>query len=54
MRTKAREVVFQLTFASRFGEVENGLKSALYKKENLTKDDVAYCDSVLSLIAEHE
>ena len=54
MRTKAREVAFQIVFASRFGEVEKGLKSALYKKENLTKDDAAYCDSVLSLVAEHE
>ena len=54
MRTKAREVAFQVVFASRFGEVENGLKSALYKKENLTKDDIEYCDTVLSLVAEHE
>lgn len=54
MRTKAREVVFQIVFASRFGEVEKGLKTALYKKENLTADDVAYCDGVLSVIGEHE
>ena len=54
MRTKAREVAFQIVFASRFGEVEKGLKSALYKKESLTKDDTEYCDKVLSLIDEHE
>lgn len=54
MRTKAREVAFQVVFASRFGEVEKGLKSALYKKENLNKDDIEYCDKVLSLVAEHE
>ncbi len=54
MRTKAREVAFQIVFASRFGEVEKGLKSVLYKKENLTKDDMEYCDKVLSLIEEHE
>lgn len=54
MRTKAREVAFQIVFASRFSDVENGLKSVLYKKENLDKDDVEYCDKVLSLIAEHE
>lgn len=54
MRTKAREVAFQIVFASRFSEVEKGLKSVLYKKENLTKDDIEYCDNVLSLIAEHE
>lgn len=54
MRTKAREVAFQVVFASRFGEVENGLKNALYKKENLTKDDIQYCDRVLLLVEEHE
>ncbi|MDE7082762.1 MAG: transcription antitermination factor NusB [Clostridia bacterium] len=54
MRTKAREVAFQIVFASRFGEVERGLKSVLYKKENLTKDDIDYCDKVLSIIEEHE
>ncbi|MDE6667190.1 MAG: transcription antitermination factor NusB [Clostridia bacterium] len=54
MRTKAREVAFQIVFASRFGEVEKGLKSILYKKENLTEDDIEYSDKVLSLIAEHE
>lgn len=54
MRVKAREVAFQIVFASRFGEVEKGLKSALYKKENLTEDDIKYCDNVLSLVFEHE
>lgn len=54
MRVKAREVAFQIVFASRFGEVEKGLKSALYKKENLTEDDIKYCDKVLSLVFEHE
>lgn len=54
MRTKAREVAFQVVFASRFGETDKWLKSALYKKENLTEDDIEYCDSVLSLVAEHE
>lgn len=54
MRVKAREVAFQIVFASRFGEVEKGLKSALYKKENLTEDDIKYCDKILSLVSEHE
>ncbi len=35
MRTKAREVVFQIVFASRFAEAERGMKNALYKKEKL-------------------
>ena len=34
--------------------MENGLKNALYKKENLTKDDIQYCDRVLLLVEEHE
>ncbi|MDE5667200.1 MAG: transcription antitermination protein NusB [Clostridia bacterium] len=52
MRAKAREVAFQIVFASRFGEAEKGLKTALYK--NLNKDDVEYCERVLSLVEEHE
>ena len=42
MRAKAREVAFQIVFASRFGEAEKGLKTAMYK--NLNKDDVEYCE----------
>ena len=53
MRTKAREVAFELVFASQFGGADNGLKSALCKKEKLTQDDISYCDRVLSLIEEH-
>ncbi len=53
MRTKAREAVFQIVFASQFGGADNGLKSVLYKKEKLTDDDIAYADNVLSLICEH-
>ena len=52
MRAKAREVAFQIVFASRFGEAEKGLKTAMYK--NLNKDDVEYCERVLSLVEEHE
>lgn len=52
MRAKAREVAFQIVFASRFGEAEKGLKTAVYK--NLNKDDVEYCERVLSLVEEHE
>lgn len=54
MRTKAREVVFQIVFASRFNDEENGLINALYKKENLGKDDIAYADRVLAVIDGHE
>ena len=53
MRTKARETVFQIVFASQFGGADNGLKSALYKKEKLTDDDIVYAENVLSVIGEH-
>lgn len=53
MRTKAREVVFQLTFAKQFDGAGSSLNSLLYKKEKLTPDDINYCDKVLDLIAQH-
>ena len=55
MRTKAREVVFEVIFASRFsGETDENLKNALCKKEKLTEDDINYADAVISLVGEHE
>lgn len=55
MRTKTREVVFEVVFASRFsGEIDTNLKNALYKKEQLTKDDITYADAVISIISEHQ
>ena len=54
MRTKAREVVFQIVFASRFNNEENGLIKAMYKKEKLGDDDIAYADRVLGIIDAHE
>lgn len=53
MRTKAREVVFQLVFASLFEGADGGMKNALAKKEKLTPDDISYVDGVLSLIKEN-
>ena len=55
MRTKAREVVFEVIFASRFSDgIDENLKNALYKKEKLGEDDIAYADEVLTLFKEHE
>ena len=55
MRTKAREVVFQVLFASSFtGEVDNGLKNALCKNENLDGKDAEYIDGVLNIIGGHK
>ncbi|MDE6585699.1 MAG: transcription antitermination factor NusB [Clostridia bacterium] len=53
MRTKAREVVFQIVFASRFDGADNGLKQALYKKEKLTADDIQYAEKVIAAIKEN-
>lgn len=55
MRIKAREVVFEVIFASRFtGEIDHSLKTALYKKENLTNDDIDYAERVISAVSSHE
>lgn len=54
MRTNARETVFKIVFASQFtGGQDAVLKSALYKNEKLSKDDISYADRVLEIIAEH-
>lgn len=54
MRTNARETVFKIVFASQFtGGRDEVLKSALYKNEKLSKDDISYADRVLDIIAEH-
>lgn len=54
MRTVARETLFKLLFSAQFVDsVEEGLKQSLYKSEELTDDDIAYCDKILSLINEH-
>lgn len=55
MRTKAREVVFQILFASSFtGEVDNGLKNALCKNEKLDENDLKYIDGILKSVGEHK
>lgn len=53
MRTKAREVVFQIVFASHYGGADSGLKNALYKKEKLTSDDIVYADKALAAVEEN-
>ncbi len=54
MRTIARETLFKLVYASQFNDgVDGELKTALYKANELTADDIDYCDRVLSVITEH-
>lgn len=55
MRTKAREAVFQVLFASAFtGEVDSNLKNALCKNEKLDSKDLEYIDGVLNIICGHK
>lgn len=55
MRAKAREVVFQVVFASRFSDgIDYNLKKALARNEKLTENDIAYADRILSVIDEHK
>lgn len=55
MRTIARETLFKLIFASQFvDEIDEQLKTQLYKANELTEDDMHYCENVLSLIVTHK
>lgn len=52
MRTLARETLFKVIYSSQFsGEVDEELKSSLYRTEKLTEDDVAYCERILALLS---
>lgn len=54
MRTIARETIFKLLYASQFGDgIDGELKTALYRAGELSADDIAYADRVLSVIEEH-
>lgn len=54
MRTTARETLFKLIYSEQFnGDGFDELKAALFKSDNLTADDAAYCNRVLKLIDEH-
>lgn len=54
MRTIARETLFKLIYASQFNDgVDGDLKNALFKANELTADDISYCERVLAVIAEH-
>jgi len=48
MRTIARETLFKLIYSSQYSDgIDVGLKTALFKSAELTKDDIAYCENVL-------
>ena len=54
MRTMARETVFKLIYSSQFtGSIDGDLKTTLFKSNELTADDIDYCERVLKVIDEH-
>lgn len=54
MRTIARETLFKLIYSSQFSDgIDNELKVSLFKANELTADDINYCERVLSAISEH-
>lgn len=54
MRTIARETLFKLIYSSQFSEgIDNELKTSLFKSNELTADDIGYCEKVLNVIEEH-
>lgn len=55
MRTIARETLFKIIYSSQFSDgVDEELKTSLYKSNELTVDDVGYCESVLKVIGGHK
>lgn len=51
MRTTARETLFKLIYSSQFTQtVDENLKSALLKSDNLNDDDRNYCERLLEII----
>ncbi|MCD8372290.1 MAG: transcription antitermination factor NusB [Clostridia bacterium] len=54
MRTAARETVFKILFSEQFGQnADEHFRASMYRSGGLTEDDIAYCDKILGLSAEH-
>ena len=54
MRTVARETLFKFIFAAQFADSpDEDLKKLLFKAAELTADDIAYGERVLSILDEH-
>lgn len=52
MRTIARETLFKIIYSSQFSDgIDAELKTSLFKANELTADDVAYCEAVLDKIS---
>ncbi len=53
MRTLARETLFKYLFSTHFSGEDDNFKSALFRLDKLTEEDVSYCNAVLQIIGEH-
>lgn len=54
MRTNAREAAFKILFATQFSGDAGDTKRAVLGQENLNKNDVDYCNAVLSAVSENK
>ena len=54
MRTNAREAAFKILFATQFSDDAGDTKRAVMGRENLNKNDVDYCNAVLSAVSENK
>lgn len=55
MRTIARETLFKIIYASQFADgIDGELKTSLFKANELTGNDVTYCENVLQTISENK
>ncbi len=54
MRTNAREAAFKILFATQFSDDAGDTKRAVMGQENLNKNDVDYCNAVLSTVSENK
>ncbi len=54
MRTNAREAAFKILFATQFSDDAGDTKRAVMGQENLNKNDVDYCNAVLSAVSENK
>ena len=54
MRTNAREAAFKILFATQFSGDAGDTKRAVLGQKNLNKNDVDYCNAVLSAVSENK
>lgn len=54
MRSDAREAAFTIVFASLFGgDCDERFRTKIYKKSNLSEEETAFAETLVSLVFEH-